>query len=90
MGNLLRNRISSNGTLLNVGINYESFNILRNKTTKAYLCLFMFCDACHSFGISDLNTTAFLNSLSFIAKQEKYVNIYNSYNDTNFVGVYEL
>lgn len=65
-----------------------SIKLSRNKTGKAYLCVFVcfVTKAVHLETVSDLSTTAFLNTLKrFIARRGKCISIYSD-NDTTFVG----
>jgi len=73
------------------GVDYAgplNIKISRNKTSKAYLCVFVcfVTKAVHLEIVSDLSTAAFLNSLKrFIARRGKCIGIYSD-NGTNFVG----
>lgn len=80
MGNLPEIRTPSKA-FLNVEVDYGgpfSIKVSRNKTAKAYLCLFV-CLATHAIHLevaADLSTTAFLNALKgFIARRGKCKNI---------------
>lgn len=91
MGNLPSVRVNPGRAFLNVGVDYGgpfSIKLSRNKTTKAYLCLFvcLVTRAIHLELASDLTTTAFLNALKrFIARRGKPSNVYSD-NGTNFTG----
>lgn len=90
MGDLPHFRVTPAKAFLNVGVDYAGLfkiKVLRNKSDKAYLCLFVFAiRAIHLELVSNLSTAAFLNSLRrFIARRGKCTNIYSD-NDTNFVG----
>ncbi|XP_046748847.1 uncharacterized protein LOC124412775 [Diprion similis] len=91
MGNLPSVRVNPGRAFLNVGVDYGgpfSIKLSRNKTTKAYLCLFvcLVTRAIHLELASDLTTNAFLNALKrFTARRGKPANIYSD-NGTNFTG----
>ncbi|XP_011858773.1 PREDICTED: uncharacterized protein LOC105556299, partial [Vollenhovia emeryi] len=91
MGDLPSVRVQPSRAFLNVGVDYGGpFNIKisRNKTNKAYLCLFvcLATRAIHLELVSDLSTSAFLNALKrFIARRGKCINIYSD-NGSNFKG----
>lgn len=91
MGNLPSVRVQPCRAFLNVGLDYGgpfSIRVSRNKTTKAYLCLFvcLVTKAVHLELATDLSTSAFLNALRrFIARRGKCTNIYSD-NGSNFKG----
>lgn len=91
MGNLPSVRVNPSRAFLNVGVDYGgpfAIKLSRNKSTKAYLCLFvcLVTRAIHLELASDLTTNAFLNALKrFIARRGKPSNIYSD-NGTNFTG----
>ncbi|XP_043485177.1 uncharacterized protein LOC122513015 [Leptopilina heterotoma] len=81
MGNLPEVRVTPSRPFANVGLDYAGpFNIKvsRNKTGKAYLCVFvcMAVKAVHLELVSDLTTNAFLNALKrFISRRGKCLTI---------------
>jgi len=91
MGNLPAARVLPSPPFAKSGVDYAgplNIKISRNKTSKAYLCVFVcfVTKAVHLEIVSDLSTTAFLNSLKrFIARRGKCISIYSD-NGTNFVG----
>jgi len=91
MGNLPASRVEPLPPFAKSGVDYAGpFNIKisRNKTSKAYLCVFVcfVTKAVHLEIVSDLSTSAFLNALKrFIARRGKCICIYSD-NGTNFVG----
>lgn len=91
MGDLPNFRVTPARAFLNVSVDYAGLfkiKVLRNKSNKACLCLFvcLAIRAIHLELVSNLSTAAFLNSLRrFIARRGKCTNIYSD-NDTNFVG----
>jgi len=91
MGSLPASRVLPLPPFSTSGIDYAGpFNIKisRNKSGKAYLCVFVcfVTKAVHLEIVSDLSTPAFLNALKrFIAKRGTCLNIYSD-NGTNFVG----
>ncbi|XP_039306065.1 uncharacterized protein LOC120357974 [Solenopsis invicta] len=91
MGNLPASRVSPSPPFYKTGIDLAGpFNIKisRNKTGKAYLCVFV-CfatKALHLEIVTDLSTAAFLNALKrFIARRDKCYSLYSD-NGMNFVG----
>lgn len=91
MGNLPASRITPSPPFSKTGVDYAgpfSIKISRNKTDKAYLCVFV-CfttKVVHLEIVSDLSSAAFLNTLKrFIARRSKCIRIYSD-NGTNFVG----
>lgn len=92
MKNLPKARVTPHRAFLNTGVDLYggpfSIKISRNKTAKAYLCLFVCFSTCaiHLELVTDLSTTAFLNALKrFIARRGKCQNLYSD-NGTHFVG----
>lgn len=91
MGNLPEVRVTPSRPFANVGLDYAGpFNIKisRNKTGKAYLCVFvcMAVKAVHLELVSDLTTNAFLNALKrFISRRGKCLTIMSD-NGKNFIG----
>ncbi|XP_071651700.1 uncharacterized protein [Temnothorax longispinosus] len=91
MGDLPESRVTPKRAFFNVGIDYAGpfiIKLSRNKTCKAYLCLFvcMSTRAIHLELVPDLTTPAFLNALKrFIARRGKCANIYSD-NGSNFKG----
>ncbi|XP_011858760.1 PREDICTED: uncharacterized protein LOC105556288 [Vollenhovia emeryi] len=91
MGNLPASRVTPSPPFAKTGVDYAGpFNIKisRNKTGKAYLCVFVcfVTKALHLEVVSDLSTAAFLNTLRrFIARRGKCFAIYSDHG-TNFVG----
>ncbi|KMQ85993.1 hypothetical protein RF55_15172 [Lasius niger] len=73
------------------GVDYAgpfSIKVNRNKTGKAYLCVFVcfVTKAVHLEIVSDLSTTTFLNALKrFLARRGKCISIYSD-NGTAFIG----
>ncbi|XP_011173050.1 uncharacterized protein LOC105205391 [Solenopsis invicta] len=91
MGDLPRHRVIQARPFLNTGLDYAkpfSVKLSRNKTSKAYVCLFV-CfavKAVHLELVNDLSTTCFLNALKrFVARRGRCINLYSD-NGTNFVG----
>lgn len=91
MGDLPSSRVVPSPPFSKSGVDYAGpFNIKisRNKTGKAYLCVFVcfVTKAVHLEIVSDLSTPAFLNALKrFIARRGKCISIHSD-NGTNFVG----
>lgn len=91
MDNLPTTRTTTSRPFLNVGINYGGpfvIKILRNKTDKAYMCIFVCFStrAVHLELVVDLSTAAFMRALQrFIACPGKCASIYSD-NAKNFVG----
>ncbi|XP_043461973.1 uncharacterized protein LOC122498348 [Leptopilina heterotoma] len=91
MGNLPVERVTPSRAFAHTGIDYAGpFNIKisRNKTQKAYLCVFvcLAVKAVHLELVSDLSTNAFLNALKrFIARRGKCLSL-SSDNGKNFIG----
>jgi len=91
MGNLPASSVTLAPPFYKTGVHYAgpfSIKISRNKTGKAYLCVFVCFStkALHLEIVADLNTSAFLNTLKrFIARRGKCYSIHSD-NGTNFVG----
>ena len=91
MGDLPLQRVTPSRAFSFTGVDYAGpFNIKvsRNKSTKAYLCIFvcMAVKAVHSELTSDLTASAFLNFLKrFIGRHGRPTKIMSD-NGTNFVG----
>ncbi|XP_018403051.1 PREDICTED: uncharacterized protein LOC108779974 [Cyphomyrmex costatus] len=74
MGDLPKERVTPARAFINSGVDYAgpfSIKLSRNKTGKAYLCIFvcLTTKATHLEIVSDLTTTAFLNALKrFVAR----------------------
>lgn len=91
MENLPDIRVTPSRAFAHTGLDYSgpfSVKILRNKTSKAYLCVFvcMAVKAVHLEFVSDLTTNAFLNALKrFIARRGKCLTLMSD-NGKNFVG----
>ncbi|XP_029163718.1 uncharacterized protein LOC114936567 [Nylanderia fulva] len=92
MGNLPAVRVTQQiRAFLHTGLDYAgpfTIKISRNKTSKAYLAIFicLVTKAVHFELVSDLTTTAFLNALKrFIARRGKCIALYSD-NGTTFVG----
>lgn len=91
MGNLPTIRVTQARAFLNTGLDYAgpfSIKISRNKTSKAYLAIFV-CLSTKAVNfelVFDLTATAFLNALKrFIARRGKCITLYSD-NGTTFVG----
>jgi len=90
MGNLPKLRITPHRAFINSGLDYAGpfpLKLSRNKTGKAYLCIFVCFStkATHLELVSDL-TTAFLNALKqFMARRRRCANLFSD-NGTNFIG----
>jgi len=93
MGILSASRVVPLPPFAKSGVDYAgpfSIKISRNKTSKAYLCVFVcfVTKAVHLEIVSDLSTSAFLNTLKrFIARRGKWVCIYFD-NGTNLGGLF--
>ncbi|XP_011883579.1 PREDICTED: uncharacterized protein LOC105570748 [Vollenhovia emeryi] len=91
MGGLPASRITPLPPFAKTGVDYAgpfTIRISRNKTDKAYLCIFVcfVTKAVHLEIVSDLSTVAFLNALKrFIGRRGKPISIHSD-NGTNFVG----
>ncbi|XP_011859402.1 PREDICTED: uncharacterized protein LOC105556902 [Vollenhovia emeryi] len=91
MGDQPDKRVTCHRAFLNVGLDYGGpfyLKLSRNKTCKAYFCLFicMSTKAMHLELTTDLTTHAFINALKrFIARRGMCSNIYSD-NGTNFKG----
>ncbi|KAM0724699.1 Pro-Pol polyprotein [Formica fusca] len=91
MGSLPSIRVTPARPFLNTGVDYAgpfSVKILRNKTGKAYLSLFvcLATKAIHLELVSDLSTASFLNAIKrFIARRGKCSTLYSD-NGTTFTG----
>ncbi|XP_011165208.1 uncharacterized protein LOC105199705 [Solenopsis invicta] len=91
MGDLPRSRVTPNRPFFNSGVDYAGpfpIKLSRNKTGKAYLCIFvcLATKATHLEIVSDLTTTAFLNALKrFIARRGRCAKLVSD-NGTNFIG----
>ncbi|XP_018406879.1 PREDICTED: uncharacterized protein LOC108782971 [Cyphomyrmex costatus] len=91
MGDLPESRVTPSRAFCHAGVDYAGpFNIKisRNKSGKAYLCLFvcMATKAIHLELVSDLSTEGFLNALKrFISRRGKCDSILSD-NGRNFVG----
>nr|XP_012233626.1 PREDICTED: uncharacterized protein LOC105678692 [Linepithema humile] len=91
MGALPASRVLPLPPFSKSGVDYAglfAIKISRNKTGKAYLCVFVcfLTKAVHLEIVSDLTASAFLNALKrFIARRGKCTSIYSD-NGTNFVG----
>lgn len=91
MGDLPATRVTPARAFLKCGVDYAGpfiIKISRNKTGKAYLCLFvcLTTKAIHLEVAGDLSTTGFLNAFKrFIARRGKPSDMYSD-NGTNFVG----
>jgi len=91
MGNLPKLRITPHRAFINSGLDYAGLfpiKLSRNKTGKAYLCIFVSFStkATHLELVSDLTITAFLNALKrFMARRGRCANLFSD-NDTNFIG----
>ncbi|XP_048506918.1 uncharacterized protein LOC125500006 [Athalia rosae] len=91
MGDLPDARVNPARAFLKCGVDYAgpfSIKISRNKTGKAYLCLFvcLTTKAIHLEVAVDLSTTGFLNAFKrFIARRGRPSDMYSD-NGTNFVG----
>lgn len=91
MGNLPAARVTPARAFLKCGVDYAgpfSIKISRNKSGKAYLCLFvcLATKAIHLEVAVDLSTTGFLNAFKrFIARRGCPSDMYSD-NGTNFVG----
>lgn len=81
-------RVTPSRAFLNVRVDYGGpfhIKISRNKTAKAYLCLFicLATRAIHLEVATDLSTTVFLNALKcFIVRRDKNANIYSDNEST--------
>ncbi|XP_043474298.1 uncharacterized protein LOC122506270 [Leptopilina heterotoma] len=90
MGELPKERVTPSRVFAHTGLDYAgpfAIKISRNKTSKAYLCLFvcMATKAVHLELVPDLTTNGFLNSLKrFVARQGKCISL-SSDNGKNFV-----
>lgn len=91
INDLPKNRVTPSRAFLHSGLDYAGpFNIKisRNKTGKAYLCVFV-CfatKAIHLEIVSELSTTAFLNALKrFVARRGRCAKLFSD-NAKNFVG----
>lgn len=91
MGNLPAARVTPARAFLKCGVDYAGpfpIKISRNKSGKAYLCLFV-CLATRAIHLEiavDLSTTGFLNAFKrFIARRGRPSDMYSD-NGTNFVG----
>lgn len=91
MGSLPSVRVTPARPFLNTGVDYAgpfSIKISRNKTSTAYLSLFvcLATKAIHLELVSDLSTASFLNALKrFIARRGKCSVLYSD-NGTTFTG----
>ncbi|KYN11424.1 hypothetical protein ALC57_16437 [Trachymyrmex cornetzi] len=89
IGNLPKERVTPHRAFINSGINYAGsfpIKLSRNKTGKAYLCIFVCFSTAHLELVSDLITTAFLNALKrFMARRGRCANLFSD-NGTNFIG----
>ncbi|XP_018368315.1 PREDICTED: uncharacterized protein LOC108764526 [Trachymyrmex cornetzi] len=91
MGDLPLYRITQARPFLNVGVDYAGpfqVKLSRNKTTKAYVCLFvcLAVKAVHLELVNDQSSSCFLNAFKrFIARRGLCANLYSD-NGTNFVG----
>lgn len=91
MGDLPKDRVKPSQAFLHAGVDYAGpFNIKisRNKSGKAYLCIFVCFStkATHLEVVSDLTTTSFLNALKrFIARRGRCAKLYSD-NGLNFIG----
>ncbi|XP_011858336.1 PREDICTED: uncharacterized protein LOC105555899 [Vollenhovia emeryi] len=91
MGSLPASRITPLPPFAKTGVDYAgpfTIRISRNKTDKAYLCIFVcfVTKAVHLEIVSELSTVAFLNALKrFIGRRGKPISIHSD-NGTNFVG----
>jgi len=91
MGDLPVERVTPSRAFERSGVDYAGafrIKLSRNKTGKAYLCVFicMVTKAVHLELVSDLTTTAFLNSLKrFISRRGKPSDMFSD-NGANFIG----